>query len=128
MSCLSEHIEASLLMRAVIGGERTWPELALFHAIPNGGHRGKRTAGMLKAEGVRRGVPDYCLPVPRGGHHGLYLELKTTDGRLSPEQRQWLALLEANGYRAVMCRGWEEAWAVVRDYLAGDGANDEGEG
>ena len=34
------------------------PDLDLLHAIPNGGHRNKATAGRLKAEGVKRGVPD----------------------------------------------------------------------
>jgi hypothetical protein len=119
---LPEHTEAVLLMRAVHGATRTWPELAMFHAIPNGGHRSKRTAADLKAEGVRPGVPDYCLPVPRGKFHGLYVELKrTAGGRPSPEQRQWLAALEQQGYLTHVARGWQDAWAVIRDYLASDG-------
>lgn len=110
-------------MRAVAGALPTWPELALLYAVPNGGKRSRKTAADLKAEGVKPGVPDYCLPVPRGGHHGLYLELKRLrGGRVEPEQREWLAALVANGYRAEVARGWEQAWAVLRDYLAGDGA------
>lgn len=110
-----------MLMRAVLGAEHLWPELRLFHAIPNGGHRARRTAARLKAEGVRAGVPDYCLPVARGGFHGLYIELKTNAGRLSPEQHQWMVALTSEGYLAVMCRGWAQAWNVVRDYLASEG-------
>lgn len=123
---LPEHLEATLLMRAVVGAESDWPELALFFAVPNGGYRSRRTAGRLKAEGVRRGVPDYLFPVPRGGFNGLAIELKTRTGRPSPEQRVWLAALRDHGWQAEVCRGWEHAWAVVRDYLASDGAaNDE---
>lgn len=118
-----EHTEAAMLMRAVRGAEHIHPELRLFHAIPNGGFRSRRTAGLLKAEGVRPGVPDYSLPVPRGGAHGLYIELKRVKGgRVEPEQRTWLADLTEQGYRAVVCRGWEQAWAEIRDYLAADGA------
>ena len=118
---LPEHTEAMLLMRAVRGAEPDWPELRFFAAIPNGGHRARRTAGRLKAEGVRRGVPDYLFPLRRGGFAGLAIELKTTAGRASAEQRAWLDHLRANGWHAEVCRGWQEAWAVVRDYLAGDG-------
>lgn len=118
----SEHMEATMLMRAAMGAEHVWPELRLLYAVPNGGHRAKRTAGQLKAEGVKRGVPDYCLPVARGGFHGLYIELKTATGAVRPEQRGWLADLHAQGYKAVVCRQWEQAWSVLRDYLASDGA------
>jgi hypothetical protein len=117
-----------MLMRAVIGGERDWPELALFFAVPNGGHRSKRVAGQMKAEGVRRGVPDYLFPVPRGGFNGLAIELKTSKGQPSAEQRAWLEALRSHGWHAVLCRGWEQAWGVVRDYLAADGAANDDEG
>jgi hypothetical protein len=116
----SEHAEAAMLMRAVRGAEGTWPELRLLYAIPNGGKRNRGTAIKLKAEGLRPGVPDYCLPVARGGYHGLYIELKTASGAVRPEQRAWLAALAAQGYRAVVARQWEQAWAELRDYLAAD--------
>lgn len=118
---MTEHAEAAMFMRAVRGAEADWPELRWMAAIPNGGARAKREAVKLKAEGVNPGVPDYLLPVQRGGYVGLALELKTATGRTSAEQRAWLAHLEGQGWHAVVARGWEEAWAVVRDYLAGDG-------
>lgn len=109
-----------MLLRAVRGAEGTWPELALLYAVPNGGARSRKTAVDLKAEGVKPGVPDYCLPVARGGFHGLYLELKTAKGAVRPAQRAWLAALTEQGYMAVVCRQWEQAWATLRDYLALD--------
>jgi hypothetical protein len=80
---MTEHDEQVALSRWVTLLQPRHPELALLHAIPNGGHRHKAVAVRLKAEGVKRGVPDLCLPVPRGGHHGLYLEMKTRQGRKS---------------------------------------------
>jgi len=99
------------------------PELALLYAVPNGGHREKATAGRLKAEGTRRGVPDLCLPVPRltveGGYlAGLYVEMKAPGGSTSPEQRAWIAALGSLGYRAVVCRGADAAKAEIESYLA----------
>lgn len=124
----SEHLEAVTLMRAVRQAEPRWPELRLFFAVPNGGHRSKAAAGKAKAEGVRRGVPDYLFPVRRAEHVGLAIELKRErDGRTSPEQRTWLADLREQGWRAEVCHGWASAWDCLRDYLASDGPNVEDE-
>lgn len=94
------------------------PELHLLHAIPNGGARSAVTGARLKAEGVKKGVPDICLPVPRGGFHGLYIELKRVKGgRVSDEQRWWLGRLTRYGYLALVCKGWQEAAKAIEDYL-----------
>ena len=94
-----------------------WPELALMHHVPNGGKRHKATAARLKAEGLRAGVPDICLPVARGPWHGLYIELKAGGGRLSEAQKWWLSALAKEGYRAEAARGFDEARDLVLDYL-----------
>ena len=72
------------------------PSFALF-AIPNGGARNPIVGAKLKAEGVRRGVPDLCLAVPAipGGDcaYALWMELKVGRNKLTPEQialREWL--------------------------------------
>jgi hypothetical protein len=109
------------LMRMVRLHEARWPELRLLYAVPNGGDRHPIVAAKMKAEGVRAGVPDYCLPVPRHGYHGLYVELKTPTGYPSREQREWIAALREQGYRAEVCRGWAAAWDVIRDYLTTEG-------
>ncbi|MBS7354980.1 MAG: VRR-NUC domain-containing protein [Eubacteriales bacterium] len=94
------------------------PELGLLYAIPNGGKRAIKTAVALKKQGVKRGVPDMCLPVPRGGFNGLYIELKRVKGgTVSDEQREWIAALAEQGYKAVVCRGAEEAIGTIKEYL-----------
>jgi hypothetical protein len=113
----SEHDEQALVIARAYALAPSMPALRLLHAIPNGGHRNKATAGKLKAEGVRRGVPDLCLPVPMGGYHGLYVEMKAQGGKASPEQLEWHAALRANGYRAEVCVGADAAWAVICEYL-----------
>lgn len=124
-ACPTEDLEQELVMRWAIGQEGAWPELALLHAIPNGGLRSKRTAAALKRTGVKPGVPDLCLPIARGGFHGLYVEMKRrTGGRVEPEQKAWHARLAAEGYHVAVCRGHEQAIAVLRDYLAADGCHE----
>lgn len=93
--------------------------LALLHAIPNGGQRHKAVAGKMKAEGVKRGVPDVCLPVPRGPWHGLYIEMKKA-GELkstSDDQRFWIRNLRLLGYYAVVRDSWHTAAATIQEYL-----------
>ena len=87
-------------------------------AIPNGGDRHPAVAAKLKAEGVRKGYPDLQLLVPASGYHGLLIELKRVKGgRVEPEQADWLEWLAAQGYRAEVCRGADQARAVITDYL-----------
>lgn len=104
-------------MRAVRYHYGAHPVLKLLHAIPNGGKRHRVVAAKLKAEGQLAGVLDYCLPAARQGYHGLYLELKAQGGRPSEEQRAFAAGVQAEGYHAVFCKGWAEAWAAVCAYL-----------
>ena len=95
-----------------------YPELSLLFHIPNGGHRSKAEAGRFKAEGVKSGVPDLCLPVARGGFYGLFIEMKRQKGsKTSEDQRQWLSSLEAQGYQVAICKGWQEAKIAIVGYL-----------
>ncbi len=93
------------------------PELDLLYHIPNGGKRDRREASRLKLEGVKAGVPDLCLPVARGGYHGLYIELKAGKNTATPLQRQWITALIRQGYVAAVCNGWEKVAQVLVDYL-----------
>lgn len=94
------------------------PELAMLLAVPNGGLRDKRVAAQLQRQGTRAGVPDLCLPVPRGQYSGLWLELKRErSGSVAPEQAQWLLDLERVGHRAIVCWGWAAAWGEICEYL-----------
>lgn len=100
--------------------EGRWPELKMLYHIPNEGKRRQRTGARLKAEGLKSGVPDICLPVARGGHHGLYIELKRKrNSKVTKEQMDWIADLVAQGYVAAVCRGCDEAISLITDYLSG---------
>lgn len=116
----SEHQEQAALFAWAQLAQGRWPELSLLHAIPNGGKRSPATAALLKAEGVKPGVPDICLPVSRSGFHGMYIELKRCKGgKVSAEQKIWLASLEKEGYKCAVCHGWDSAREEIERYLEG---------
>lgn len=114
----TESAEQQCLFRWAQFQSGRFPELALLYHVPNGGSRKKAEAGRFRAEGVKAGVPDLCLPVARGGYHGLYVELKRLKGsKTSEKQTGWLSALAEQGYYTALCKGWEAAAKVIEDYL-----------
>lgn len=115
---MTEHEEQVALMRLVEMHKGRWPELGMLYAIPNGGDRHPAVGRKLRAEGQKKGVPDLCLPVPRDGYHGLYVELKRQKGgQVSAEQKAWIKALQGQGYMAAVCKGAADAWSLIHDYL-----------
>lgn len=114
----SEHAEQCDLMRWAESMTTKHSQLRLLHAIPNGGARSIATAGKLKAEGVKPGVPDLFLPVARGSSHGLYIEMKRSKGsKTSGIQKWWHMALMISGYRIEVCKSSQEAQQAILEYL-----------
>ena len=114
----SESTEQMTLIQWCKINECIYPDLELIYHIPNGGKRSKTEAIRLKCEGVKKGVPDLCLPVPRRNYHGLYIEMKYGNGRTSKEQKEWIQKLNKQGYKAVICNGFDEAKETIERYMA----------
>lgn len=138
----SEHGHQTALFAwcAIINNVGINKDVSKLYAIPNGGKRDAATAAMLKAEGVRKGVPDLFLPVPivvsprnqtalyavfkdtcltSNVLSGLYIEMKKPiGGKLSPEQVQRIAELKRDGYAVVTCKTWREARDAIVTYLS----------
>ena len=114
---MSEHDEQVKLFQWARMSEGRWPELALLFAIPNGGKRHIAVARKLKAEGVKAGVPDICLPVARGPWHALYIELKHKDNKATEGQNWWVWALANEGNRAEVAYEFEGAKALIEEYL-----------
>jgi hypothetical protein len=88
-------------------------------AIPNGnGQVGKITLAGYKTLGFRMGMPDIYWYLPRGGYHGLFLELKTTNRCSQRTDVQYLMgrVLKKHGYYVECCHGHESAIAAVKKY------------
>jgi len=103
-----------------------FPELRWLHAIPNGGNRGDTAqsrrieGGKMKAEGVKTGVSDLCLPVKRGQTSGFYIELKKMPGPgvgPSDDQLEFGEFVQSQGFAFMVCYGWQQARDMLIAYL-----------
>lgn len=77
----------------------------IWWAVPNGGFRDVRTAQKLKAEGVKPGVSDIMI---LWGGRLICIELKTTKGRQSPEQKEWADAATCAGAAYYVARSVEQ--------------------
>ena len=97
-----------------------FPDIALLlFAVPNGGARNKREAGILKGEGVTAGVADVILLKPSGGFASLCVEFKTEDkgSNQRDTQKRWQEVAETAGNKYVICRSFDDFYREVRRYL-----------
>ena len=94
------------------------PEFALL-AIPNAAKRSHALASYLKAEGLRAGVPDLFLAVPRKWPDvpGLWIEMKVHPNKPTPSQQAVILYLRQHGYHVHVCYSASEAIHVIETYL-----------
>lgn len=117
MKKLSEHEEQAIVIGWANVHMKRHPELRWLFAIPNGARVTIGLAVKLKKEGLKKGVCDLFLPVPRNGWHGLFIEMKAEKGVLSAEQKEFIEFAKEQGYKAVVCHGHVEAIDYILDYI-----------
>jgi len=117
----SEHTIQSAYFAAVRTIED--PRVQFIHAIPNGGHREQIIASQLKAEGVKAGIFDVCLPFWSGTHPFAYLEFKkperrgAANGGMSDKQVEFSNFLTTQNAFWRVVYTWEEGFAATLEYL-----------
>lgn len=96
------------------------PALRWMHHIPNGGHRDRRTAAILKGQGVKPGIPDVFLPEARGGWFGFYIEMKAPGeaGNTTANQNDAMLALHMAGYCCIVADGFIAAKRAIQWYLS----------
>jgi hypothetical protein len=114
-----EHREQVQLFAWAEQAVATIPQLALLYAIPNWfGTQTVIQGARAKAEGRKPGVPDICLPIPRGGFAALYIEMKRPGGSTTPAQADWQYALRINGNKVELHTTHEGARAAILEYIA----------
>lgn len=140
MTRLLEHDEQAFALAWARAHSPRYPHLHWLFAITNGAklpymrsRKGKRYAPQalrLKAEGLLPGVCDLFWPYASHGFHGLFIEVKIGDNRVTDAQAAFIRAMNAAGYLATVCYGGEQ---VVRtlccygdlEYDLGDLGNQE---
>lgn len=123
---LLEDEEQEKLFNWVNVYKRYHPELEMLFHIPNGGLRNKQVAIKLKRQGVKAGVSDLFLSVPKGTYHGLYIEMKIKGNKPTEKQEEWFRLVHQYGYGFITCYGCEAAQRALLSYLSlGDYQNNK---
>ena len=117
-----EHEAQAAVIRWARSMELILPSLRLLFAIPNAAKRSPGLAAMMKSEGLKAGVPDLFLPVPRvnnAGHRvpGLFIEMKIRPNRVTAAQAKWIDDLRDRGYRVEICWSSFEAIQCIKSYL-----------
>lgn len=112
------HIESKIQQNCVKWFRLQYPKYdKLLFAVPNGGARNKREAGIMKGEGVTAGVSDLILLLSRKGYGALCIEMKSPGGRQEKSQKEWQALVEMNGNKYAVCRSVNEFITQVNEYI-----------
>ena len=88
------------------------PDAVWFH-VPNGGARSKAEAGVLKAMGVRAGVPDIYI-LHRG--RSYFIELKPKGRYASQAQKDTMRGLRIAGAECALARSVEGVELCLLDW------------
>jgi hypothetical protein len=111
-----EAIEQAKVIAWARANERNYPFLWMLHSSLNGLKRTKNAQGKAKAQGMLSGVPDLFMPVAIGDSKGLYIEMKSAKGRISPEQSKFLKAASDFGYACFICYSAVEAIDKIKSY------------
>lgn len=123
----SEHEAQCAAIEWAMWHENRYPGLRWLHANLNGaklpyrktrsGKRYSPEAIKLKKEGLKNGVSDLFLPVPRNGYCGLWIEMKVGNNKPTEEQREFIADMNEQGFLAIVAWGSSYAIACIATYM-----------
>ena len=111
-----EAIEQAKVVAWARANENNYPYLWMLHSSLNGLKRTKNAQGKAKSQGMLSGVPDLFMPVAIGDSKGLYIEMKSAKGRISPEQSKFLRAASDFGYSSFICYSADDAIDKIKGY------------
>jgi len=97
---------------------RTRPDIEpyAFH-IANERKSTPQAGYLLKRMGVKAGVSDLFIGIPKKEWHGLFLELKAGKNKPSDVQENFLMNMSSKGYYCIWAKGYEDAKQIIEDYM-----------
>lgn len=114
-----ESDEQTVLFKYLWGAKRLSLAYSTQNGVKIGGARKFGIITQMKKTGLKKGIPDVCIPYARGGFHALYIEMKRQKGGIiSDDQQQIAECLRAEGNKVVFCKGFDDAKKAVDDYFS----------
>lgn len=116
-------------LRLKIGGEssdqmrlfcwiRTRPDIHPYtFSVPNDRKTNRIMGAILKHMGLKPGVSDICVSIPKGQYHGMFIELKFGKNKPTQHQINFIDNMREKGYHALVCVGYEAARAAIEEYM-----------
>lgn len=129
---MKNHEESNLQKQCVAWFRAQYPQFAMLmtHPINEGGKNTRASGAIHKGEGTVAGVPDLLFFLPSYMQtkdtmdrpiwteiHGLGIEMKTSTGKQSPEQKKFQKMFEAAGYSYHIVKSFEEFRLLVIWYI-----------
>jgi hypothetical protein len=113
----SGDISEETIHKTVMEWVRAHPMIKrLILHFPNEGRRTNHFGKLLKDLGMRAGVSDLLIAMPRHGFGGAWLELKSANGTLSASQKEFLDDMSQQNYFTAICWSIDEALATIKWY------------
>lgn len=113
--------------------KKAYPCLGFIYAIPNAGQRHLIVGAKMKAEGLKKGMLDLCLPwplefdqvdeIPLYFRCGLYIEMKVKPNKLTPEQKDWIKYFLDVGFEVKVAWTADEAIRHLKKYVNSEETN-----
>lgn len=86
-------------------------------SVPNGVRCSRSQAVKLIKEGLKAGVPDVFMGVPRGTFPGLFIEFKIKPNKPSKVQEARIENFLAQGFKCEVIYNIDDAMKLVGDYV-----------
>jgi hypothetical protein len=94
------------------------PGWKLAYHIPNERKASIQRRITMARAGVKKGVPDICIPFANDKYSALYIEMKVKPNRPSKEQVELIKELLAIGCYACICWSALEAIEIATKYIS----------
>ena len=93
---------------------RTYPELRGLLCYNLNNSRNKIRAMMDKGMGLQKGRSDLVLYY---FGRAYMIEMKTENGKQTPEQKKWQEIVEKNGFEYIICKTLEQFQEIIKRIL-----------
>ena len=114
-----KHEESNIQIAGMEWLRLQYPKVALntFH-IGNERKTSAYAGLIMQKMGVLAGVSDLFLAWPIAQYHGMFLEIKSKKGRLSPLQSAFLERMTDAGYHTEVCYDVDQIINAITWYLS----------